>query len=233
MSRVQQLYQLQMLDSEVDKTNQQLAEIASRLGESEGLKQAKAQAEAAKRQLHQAQAAMQNLNLEVQSLTQKIAQQEKTLYQGKALSPKEATNLQDEIASLKRRQGQREELLLEAMVGTEEAEQQLEQRRTQLAAIQTDWQSDQEHLAEQQAALKNKLHDLKQQRPVMVKVIDPDDLAEYEELRPRKAGRAVAVVKDGICLGCGVGASSSRIQHARAGTELIYCGTCGRILYVA
>ncbi|NWG75151.1 MAG: hypothetical protein HXY24_11175 [Rubrivivax sp.] len=233
MSRVQQLYQLQLLDSEVDKTNQQLAEIAARLGESEALKKAKAQAEAAEKQLRQAQATMQNLNLEVQSLTQKIAQQEKTLYQGKALSPKEATNLQDEIASLKRRQGQREELLLEAMVGAEEAEQQLEQMRTRLAAIQTEWQSDQEHLAEQQAALKNKLDELKQQRPVMVKVIDADDLDEYEELRPRKAGRAVAVIKDGICLGCGVAASSSRIQHARAGTELIYCGTCGRILYVA
>lgn len=233
MSRVQQLYQLQMLDSEVDKTNQQLAEIAARLGESEVLKQAKTQAEGAEKQLHQAQAAMQNLNLELQSLTQKITQQEKTLYQGKALSPKEATNLQDEIASLKRRQSQREELLLEAMVGTEEAEQRLEQMRAKLAAVQTDWQSDQERLAEQQAALKNKLNELKQQRPVMVKVIDPDDLAEYEELRPRKAGRAVAVVKDGICLGCGVAASSSRIQHARAGTELIYCGTCGRILYVA
>jgi predicted nucleic acid-binding Zn-ribbon protein len=233
LSRVQQLYQLQLLDSEVDKTNQQLAEIASRLGESEALKQAKAQAEAAEKQLRHAQTTMQNLNLEVQSLTQKIAQQEKTLYQGKALSPKEATNLQDEIASLKRRQGQREELLLEAMVGTEEAEQQLEQMRTQLAAIQTEWQSDQARLVEQQAVLKNKLNELKQQRPVMVKVINADDLDEYEELRPRKAGRAVAVVKDGICLGCGVAASSSRIQHARAGTELIYCGTCGRILYVA
>jgi predicted nucleic acid-binding Zn-ribbon protein len=233
LSRVQQLYQLQLLDSEVDKTNQQLAEIASRLGESEALKQAKAQAEAAEKQLRHAQTTMQNLNLEVQSLTQKIAQQEKTLYQGKALSPKEATNLQDEIASLKRRQGQREELLLEAMVGTEEAEQQLEQMRTQLAAIQTEWQSDQARLVEQQAVLKNKLNEFKQQRPVMVKVINADDLDEYEELRPRKAGRAVAVVKDGICLGCGVAASSSRIQHARAGTELIYCGTCGRILYVA
>lgn len=233
MSRVQQLYQLQLLDSEVDKTNQQLAEIAARLGESEGLKQAKVQAEAAEKQLHQAQAKMQNLNLELQSLTQKIAQQEKTLYQGKALSPKEAANLQDEIASLKRRQSQREEFLLEAMVGAEEAEQHAEQAQARLRSVQGEWQVDQQHLTEQQAALKAKLSELKQQRPVMVKVMDPDDLDEYEEVRRRKAGRAVAVVKDGICMGCGVAASSSRIQHARTGTELIYCGTCGRILYVA
>ena len=222
-----------MLDSEVDKITQQLAEIAAQLGESEALKQAKVQAEAADKQLHQVQTSMQNLNLELQSLAQKIAHEEKMLYQGKALSPKEATNLQGEIDSLKRRQNQREELLLEAMVRAEEAEQHLEQTQAKLAAVQAEWKANQTRLTEQLAVLKTKLAELKQQRPVIVKVIDTDDLDEYEELRPRKAGRAVAIVKDGICLGCGVAASSSRIQHARAGTELIYCGTCGRILYVA
>jgi uncharacterized protein len=233
LSRVQQLYQLQILDSELDKINQQLAEITTQLGESDVLKQAKAGVEAGEKELRQTQTAMQNINLEVQSLTVKIAQQEKTLYQGKAFSAKEATNLQDEISSLKRRHSQREELLLEAMVGAEEAEQQLSRVQTDLAAIQARWQADQERLTQQQVALTARLTELKQQRPVTLKAIDPDDLEEYDDLRPRKGGRAVAVVKDGICLGCGVGASSSRIQHARTGTELVFCGTCGRILYVA
>ena len=233
MSRIQQLHQLQILDSELDKINQQLAEIAAQLGESEVLKQARAKAEAMDKALRQAQTTMQNLNLEVQSLTGKIAQQEKTLYQGKALSAKEATNLQGEISSLKRRHSQREELLLEAMVGVEEAEKQLTGVQAELSTIQSTWQADQERLSQQQIALKARLTELKQQRPVTLKAIDPDDLEEYEDLRPRKGGRAVAVVKDGICLGCGVGASSSRIQQARTGTELVFCGACGRILYVA
>ncbi|HXV42999.1 MAG TPA: C4-type zinc ribbon domain-containing protein [Anaerolineae bacterium] len=233
MSRAQQLYQLQTLDSEVDKINRQLAEIAAQLGESAALKQAKVKAEAMEKALHQAQAAMQNLNLETRSLADKIAQQEKTLYQGKALSPKEATNLQDEITSLKRRHSQREELLLEAMVGAEEAERQLDQARTQLAATQAQWQAEQAELTQQQSSLKSRAVELREQRPVMIRAIDADDLDDYEDLRPKKAGRAVAVIKDGICQGCGVAASSSRIQHARAGAELVYCGTCGRILYVA
>jgi hypothetical protein len=118
------------------------------------------------------------------------------------------------------------------MVAAEEAEQQLQQARAGLTNVQAEWQAHQQQLIGQQAALTAKSAELKGQRPLMIKVIDADDLDEYEDLRRRKAGRAVAVVKDGICLGCGVGASSSRIQHARAGTELIYCGTCGRILYV-
>ena len=233
MSRVQQLYQLQTLDSEVDKINQQLAEIAADLGKSEALKQAEAKTEAQEKALRRVQATMQDLNLEVKTLADKIAQQEKTLYQGKVLSAKEAANLQDEINSLKRRHSQREELLLEAMVGAEEAEEHLKQARAELVTIQAGWQADQERLTLQQANLKARLAQLEQQRPVMVKTVDEDDLEEYEDLRRRKAGRAVAPVKDGICLGCGVGASNSRIQQARAGIELIYCGTCGRILYVA
>lgn len=233
MSRAQQLYQLQTLDSELDKINQQLAGIAGQLGESEVLKKARVEAGAAEKTWRQAQATMQDLTLEVKSLAEKIAQQEKILYQGKALSAKEAANLQDEINSLKRRHSQREERLLEAMVGAEEAEAQLKRAQAELTVVEAGWQTDQEQLTQQQTALRARAVELKQHRPVIIKVIDPDDLEEYDDLRPRKAGRAVAMIKDGICLGCGVAASSSRIQHARADTELVYCGTCGRILYVA
>ncbi len=233
MSRAQQLYQLQTLDSEVDKINRQLAEIATQLGESEALKKAKAEVEGAEKELRRVQATMQDLNLEVKSLADKITQQEKTLYQGKALSAKEATNLQGEITSLKRRHSQREELLLGAMVETDETERRLEQTQAGLATLQAEWQVEQEQLTQQQTTLKTKAAELKQQRPVIARAIDADDLEDYEDLRERKAGRAVAVVKDGICQGCGMAASSSRIQHARTGTELIYCSTCGRILHVA
>ncbi|NJN97234.1 MAG: hypothetical protein HC875_25665 [Anaerolineales bacterium] len=217
----------------MDKVNQQLTGIVAQLGESKALQQAKAEVEANEKLWRQAQATMQDLTLEVKSLTEKIAQQEKLLYQGKALSAKEATNLQGEISSLKRRHSQREERLLEAMVEAEEAEARFKRAQAELATVEAGWQADQAQLTQQQTALKARVAELRQHRPVIVKVIDPDDLEEYEDLRPRKAGRAVAMVKDGICLGCGVAASSSRIQHARAGTELIYCGTCGRILYIA
>lgn len=233
MSRAQLLYQLQSLDSEVDKLTQQLAEIAANLGESSALKAAKAAAELADKNLRQAQATMHDLNLEVTGLTEKIAAEEKALYGGKTLSAKEATNLQNEVAALKRRHNQREEHLLEAMVGVEEAEAGLKQAQSNLAAIQTDWAADQERLTHLQAALRQKLAELKEQRPVVVRAIDPDDLEEYEDLRLSKAGRAVALVKDGVCQGCGMAASSSRIQRARSDAELTYCGSCGRILYVA
>lgn len=231
MSRIQQLYHLQSLDSEIDKIQHQLAEIAAKLGESETVRQAKTTVSAAEVALRKAQVKMQDLTLEVKSLADKIAAEEKVLYHGKAFSAKEAANLQGEIASIKRRHSQREEILLEAMVEVEEVEQALAQARQRLAVIQGEWQADQDQLGQTQIALKTKLADLKAQRPMIIKAIDEDDLEEYEDLRSKKAGRAVAVVKEGICQGCGIAASNSKIQRARTETELVYCGTCGRILY--
>ncbi len=232
MSHIQQLYHLQSLDSEIDKIQHQLAEIVARLGESEVVRQATATSSATEAALRKAQAKMQDLTLEVKSLADKIVAQEKTLYHGKALSAKEAANLQDEITSLKRWYSQREEILLEAMVEAEETEQALAQARQRLVVIQEEWQTDQDQLGQTQIALKTRLADLKAQRLVIIKAIDEDDLEEYEDLRSKKAGRAVAVVKEGICQGCGIAASNSKIQRAKTETELVYCGTCGRILYV-
>ncbi len=231
MSRVQRLYQLQSLDSEIDKTKRHLADLAAKLGESGALQQAKTALAESEKRLRQAQTQVQDLTLETKSLSDKIAAEEKKLYQGKALSVKEAANLQGEIASLKRRHSQREESLLEAMVALEEAEAADAQARQNLAAVQSAWQTEQEQVQQAHRALTTTLAELTAQRPSMLKAVEEDDLDEYEDLRRRKAGRAVAMLKEGICQGCGMAASSSKIQLARAGTDLIYCGSCGRILY--
>lgn len=232
MSRVQHLYQLQLLDSELDQTNQQLAQVTAAMGESEALKQARAAVEAAEKELLAARTTLKDLDLEVSSLVTKINQQEKLLYGGQKMSPKEAANLQDEVASLKRWQQKREEVLLEAMVAVEEAEAASEQAAADLATIQAQWSIDQEELTRQKIALEGKVADLSVRRPALVERIDPADLTEYDRLRTKRAGRAVAAVKNGTCQGCGVGASQRKVQEARAGAELVYCGTCGRILYV-
>ncbi len=232
MAQLLQLYQLQTIDSEIDQTRQQLKEIIAKLGESDALQQAKSQQQAASVALRQAQAKMQDLELELKSLTQKISGQEKLLYSGKVLSPKEAANLQEEVASLKRWQSDREEHLLEAMVNVEEAEAKQNSAASHLSEVEAGWNITQKELQENSILLKSKLTELKARRPGVVASVDPVILPVYERLRPKKAGRAVVAVKGGVCQGCGMTPSNNRLQQARAGQELVYCGACGRILYV-
>jgi predicted nucleic acid-binding Zn-ribbon protein len=232
LSRTLQLYQLQALDSEIDKTRQELAEIAGQLGESQALKETRAQVEAADKRLRQGRTTMQDLDLEVKSLATKIDTEEKRLYSGRALSAKEAANLQEEVASLKRRQADREERLLEIMLEVEEAEEALIQAQGSFSAVETDWQAGQDQLKQRQAALNHTLSELLKRRETAIIPIAKNDLSEYESLRAKKAGRAIVAVSSGVCQGCGMIASNSQIQRARTGTEFSYCTVCGRILYV-
>lgn len=232
MGHTLQLYQLQSLDSQIDQTNKELADIAAKLGESEALKKAKSEAEAAEERLRKAQTVVQDLDLEVKGLANKIATEEKKLYSGKVLNAKEAANLQDEVASVRRRHGEREERLLEAMLEAEEAEALVNQKQSELARVEAEWKADQEELKQKQNSLNSTLAELQERRPSMTGGINADELAQYEKLRAKKAGRGIVAVKNGVCQGCGMTLSNNRVQKARAGTQLVYCSTCGRILYV-
>ena len=231
MGRTLQLYQLQSLDSGIDETNKKLTEIAAQLGESDALKRAKATYDAAATELRKAQTKMQDLDLELKSLTDKISREEKLLYSGRAISAKEASNLQEEVASLKRRQEDREDHLLEAMVEVETCEETFVTAQTALSEVEANWKEDQADLLQAQAENSAKLVELKKRRPAVAGVVDANDLTLYEKLRKKKNGYAVALIKNGVCQRCGMTSSNNKIQLARAETELTTCGVCGRILY--
>jgi len=54
----------------------------------------------------------------------------------------------------------------------------------------------------------------------------------YEDLRLRRAGRAVALLEGELCLGCRVTLPTSKAQQARQREDLTLCSSCERILYV-
>lgn len=232
MSQTLHLFQLQSLDSEIDQARQRLKEIVAQLGDSEALQQAKASVEKAETALRKVQTQLQNLDLELKSLAGKISTEEKKLYGGKVSSAKEAANLQEEVASLKRRQSEREEHVLEEMVKVDEAEASLDRARDQLTATEAAWAADQHDLIQERDTLKQKLADLINHRPVITQNVTANELNLYEKLRPKKAGRPVALVKNGVCQGCGVEVANNLVRQARTGGEMAYCSTCGRILYV-
>ncbi len=232
MSQVQQLYRLQLLDSKLSKAAQELAKVMANLGENEAFKTAKAEVESTTEALTSVQKTQKDTEVEVKDLSDKISNQEKLLYSGKALSAKEAANLQEEIESLKRWHGTREEALLEIMVETEEKEEALDQANGKLVEVEAAWKAEQGDLIQQKEDFEREINGLKEQRPTILAGISDAILAEYDANRKKRAGVAVAGVKDGMCQACGIMVSNNKIQQARSSSELVYCGTCGRILYI-
>jgi predicted nucleic acid-binding Zn-ribbon protein len=232
MSRSQLLYDLQRTDVELEGVARRLKEIAAGLGEDAVLKRARQQLADAEAHLHKCRTSAKDLDLEVRSLGQRIQAKEQKLYGGQVTNPKELSSLQDDTASLQRYRAKKEEAQLEAMLGEEEAEASLAMARAALTQATEGWQAQQAQLLAEQAQLQNQQQGLNEQRAFLVTAIPADDLATYDRLRTRKAGRAVAAVKNGVCQGCHMSPPLSQVQQAGAGPELVFCSNCGRILHV-
>ncbi len=232
MSRTQHLYELQQVDIEAGNVTLRLQDIAAQLGESAELKRARKMATDAQAALSKCRAHMQDLDLDVASLAEKIKTDEQRLYSGRVGNPKELSGLQEEVASLKRRRENKEEELLEAMVAVEEAEAGLADAQAILSQVGETWRTGQGNLVDEQASLQARLEQLAEQRTSLVVAIGPEDLATYERLRQRKGGRAVVLIANGICQGCRMSPPTSQVQQAKVSQDLVFCNNCGRILHV-
>jgi hypothetical protein len=226
------LYDLQQTDLDLEAVARRLKEIAAGLGESVALQQARQQTTDGEAHLRQCHGRTKDLDLEVRGLSQRIEANEQKLYGGRVTNPKELSSLQEDTAALKRWCGKKEEELLEAMMAEEEAEAGLAGARTALVQVTEAWQAAQAQLLAEQSQLTDRQQGLLARRATQLESVPADDVAAYERLRPRKNGRAVAVVKGGICQGCHMPPPSTQVQQAGIGAELVFCNNCGRILVV-
>jgi len=231
MHRTERLYRLQCTDSEFDRLTHRLQEVEASLGETEELRQARLDLQAAEQALRQRQTRLRDLELENASLADKLEANEQRLYGGTVRNPKELTSLQEENEYLRRRKGQLEDVILEVMIEVEESQEQAYSARAHLAQVEERWRAEQERLIAERAELQASLVALSEKRQALRAAIPPDDLEIYDDLRRRTGGQAVVLLRGDTCQGCRVSLPSSKAQQVRQGTVLVFCGSCGRILY--
>ena len=231
MSRAANLMRLQRIDTEIDAQRAALGEIERALAEDGGLASARAAQAAASARLAAANNELRSLEAEARALDDKVAEVERTLYGGGVSNPKELVDLQEELASIKRRRATLEDSVLAAMVDTEAQEQIEREAQASTARLTASLSAAQSGLAADRARIESVLQRLDIEREAAEAPISPADRAQYAALRQRKRGLAVARLEDGSCGACGVAPSSSRAQAVRHGDELILCGNCERILY--
>jgi len=230
MIRGEPLYELQNLDLELETGQHRISEIRAELGETEALLQARRALAAAQEEHRTWMTRTRDLELEIDGLNNKITSSEKRLYGGSVTNPKELSDMQSEIASLKRRRTVLEDELLEALVYGDEAEAIVEDGHAALDDIETHWRTDQAALKNELGQLETRLDALREEREQLRRSIDADDLAFYDKARGRYGSITVTTLRDGVCGYCAVAPSSTKSKAIRSGRELLQCGNCGRIL---
>jgi predicted nucleic acid-binding Zn-ribbon protein len=225
------LHRLQQVDRQIDQTRSQLEAIRQTLENDIELREALDQMENAQSSNHHAHHDLKNAEAEVEAQKIKIEQAESSLYGGKVQNPKELQDLQKDIVSLKKHLALLEERELEAMMQAENAENNLQNAKTNLELFQARRGNEHKKLIVDQSALTVKLEQFTEEREAALAPIESSMLQIYEYLRRQKHGVAVAEVHDNSCASCGATITASLQQNARSQKQLANCPSCGRILF--
>jgi len=217
--------QLELRWANLDEAKQ-LAELNA------GLAELEADLEIAGKQRDEIARDQSRLEGEIKLLEDKTAREETRMFSGSVANPKELSALQAEVASLKRRQGDLEETLLDVMVQGESATetwQRLGSERESTAARA-------KQLGDEVARIKSEidaeLDRHRAQREAVVPDIPEKVLTLYERLRAQKGGVGAAALVGGTCEGCHTKLSNKEVERLRAEGGLQRCDNCRRILVV-
>ncbi len=231
MPVTKQLYELQELDSEIEHTRQTLDLKNGQVGKRDALDAAQSRLNDEQKALNDLKHKRRDAEFELDDITSKIKDAEKQLYSGRINNPKELSNLQHEVETLKSLADQLETKALEAIESVEEAEKALTAATADFSKLEAEWQQQQKRLAIDIEQLKNILTELIEKRNLLAMQIESQAVDLYEKVRQQKK-QAVAKVEQGICGACRISLSASILQKARAGQPVL-CGTCGRILFIS
>ena len=174
----------------------------------------------------------QRLEDEIASLHERATRAEKQLYSGAVNNPRELQALQADVASIRRRISQLEDDELEIMELSEPFDAQRAELGAEREALQGETKRLTDDLAAAEAEIATELETVRNERDIDAAGVPADLWAEYDTLRSRLDGVAVARLVGTTCQGCHLQLSAVEIDRIRklGVDELVHCEACGRIL---
>jgi predicted nucleic acid-binding Zn-ribbon protein len=231
MSRSSNLYDLQLIDSQLDRHSKRKNEIAKILADDSEITSAQKRLDKITEELNKAEKELTSAEHKVQDQRSKIKRTESRLYGGKITNPKELKDLQDESEALKRYLEVLEERQLERMLELDEVIERFEAADENLNSATKKKHLLSSDLTAEKSKIEKEIQGLETQRKNLTKQISPEDLSLYQLLRKKSYGVAVAKVNNRACSACGATLTAALHQAARSPTKISRCETCGRILF--
>jgi predicted nucleic acid-binding Zn-ribbon protein len=168
--------------------------------------------------------------LERQSLEAERERNTQRLYGGAVKSPRDIEGLQKNIEGASERISALETTILESMEMVDELRKRLTQVRDRIAQGEAALESRRLWVQRRLGEIERLLPRLAAERQEALDGIAPAVVREYERIRRRAQGIAVAVLREGACTGCGVEVSPRLVAEVRRGQAPVTCEHCGRLL---
>jgi predicted nucleic acid-binding Zn-ribbon protein len=231
MSEGLNLFRLQKLDTVIDKTTHRLKEIEKALSDNHLVKRAE-------KELEQATEIAKTIRIKLKQIEDKVEAQrikrktdQAALFSGRIKNPKELQDLQMETEALKKYIAQLEDEQLDIMIEYEEAERIRNQAEKQFTQAKSKAVEDNAALSGEKMKLESNLEKNTREKQAVIQSISPQSFHLYSELRKSKRGIAIATITDGCCSICGQSMTPADLQSIRSSSQLVFCPSCGRIVF--
>jgi predicted nucleic acid-binding Zn-ribbon protein len=169
---------------------------------------------------------------DVEQVRSRMERDQKRLDAGQVGSPKELENLQHEIESLHRRQGELEDVELEVMEKREAVQSRLDEIRREREQATSTLSETEQRRDTTWAEIDAEAEKTTTQRKELAAALPSELVDLYEKVRGSSSGVGAAALRRGQCEGCHLQLNTTdlnRIREADA-DEVLRCEECRRIL---
>jgi uncharacterized protein len=229
------LLELQAIDDEARRLEHQLEGLAEQREVDELVAQDATLAEGdveLRDRLERVQRDQRQVELEIEALQQRRAEEQARLYAGSLTTGREVQAAEAEIASTERRRSEHEDQLLEIMQAAEDLSAQLAdltQVRERLAERVVSATAARDTAAQQLIA---RIAEVQVRRDPVAAALPAELLASYEAAATRGGGTGVGVLRDNACSACRITFPMTEINGFLTGPPLTQCTQCRRLLIV-
>lgn len=231
MNPASSLYQLQQTDTKIKKADQRIAEIQKTINGDKRVLAAKQAVKQAAESSLKARQALRTAEEKTKAVRIKLETSNAKLYSGRITNPKELQDIQQNIASSKKRLAALEDNQLTAMIGLEEAQATHENAEHTLKQVEAQTLTEHASLNGELTQLNKNRKRLLSERSAILGPIAPAHVEIYTKLLKTKYGTAVSHIEDNMCAACGATIRSATLQAAKSPKEITFCPSCKRILF--
>jgi predicted nucleic acid-binding Zn-ribbon protein len=231
MSSPFHLYQLQKIDTQSDQLERRMKEIQVLISIDEKSTLLTSEILELESILKNEGVHSTQIETSIQQRKIKLEQANSVLYGGKVVNSKELLDLQTEIESHMRTIIKMEDELMGSLNHTEQTQEKIKSTQNLLQKSQAEFDTYRKKLLSENDVNAKNFERLKVERQVAITQINQEMLSIYENIRQKKKGIAVSIIKDQSCSACGHELTPAEVQTARTSPGLSYCSSCSRILF--
>jgi predicted nucleic acid-binding Zn-ribbon protein len=224
------LIKLQQLDIDIRNTSVFLDDIPHQINEIDKKSEETLQiVHVAKDNFSQNQKRRRDLESELQDMKERIEKYKRQLNEVK--TNKEYSSLLKEIEETNAKIDSLEEGIIGEMLSADDIEKEIKAASKKAEEVQAELSKKKELIYQEKNKAEEKLNDLEVEKEELIPKIPSDQMKLYKQISRIKNGIVLSPVTEEFCTMCHMRVRPQMVNELIAGTQIITCENCGRILY--